>query len=187
MADKLYYGWLLAYLSTSDQLQIVNGVLKEVTTLVCNITKLSTCTNEFSKLLQGRPELVTPTFELENPKHGVKDFIITHGPPVHAQARRLPPEKLKPTKEEFRVLEELGIIRHSNSPHSSPIHVVPKPGGGYQPCGDFRRLNCNTEDDRYPIPRIHDFTAHLAGCTIFSKFDLVRAQWGRNWFELEEE
>ena len=39
---------------------------------------------------------------------------------------------------------------------------------------DFRRLNCNTEDDRYPIPRIHDFTAHLAGCTIFSKVDLVR-------------
>ena len=39
---------------------------------------------------------------------------------------------------------------------------------------DFRRLNSQTLDDRYPIPRIHDFTANLAGCTIFSKVDLIR-------------
>ena len=28
-------------------------------------------------------------------------------------------------------------------------------------------------NDNYPIPRIQDFTAQLAGCTIFSKVDLV--------------
>ncbi len=31
-----------------------------------------------------------------------------------------------------------------------------------------------TEDDRYPLPSIQDFTANLAGCTIFSKIDLVK-------------
>ena len=44
-----------------EQLQIVNGVLRAVPTLICNITKLSTSSNEFARLLQGRPELVTPT------------------------------------------------------------------------------------------------------------------------------
>ena len=31
-----------------------------------------------------------------------------------------------------------------------------------------------TIDDRYPVPRLHDFTANLAGKTVFSKVDLIR-------------
>ena len=38
----------------------------------------------------------------------------------------------------------------------------------------FEKLNCSTMDDRYPIPRIHDFTANLASKTIFSKVNLIR-------------
>ena len=66
------------------------------------------------------------------------------------------------------------VVRRSNSPYSSPLHVAPKPGGGWRPCGDYRRLNECTEFDRYPIPQIHDFTANLAGTVIFSKVDLIR-------------
>ena len=40
--------------------------------------------------------------------------------------------------------------------------------------GDYRRLNASTDDDRYPLPHIQDFNNHLAGCTVFSKIDLVR-------------
>jgi hypothetical protein len=111
-----------------ESLSIINGIIKEVPTNVCNITRASR-PNEFARLLQGRPELVTPTFSLDSPKHGIWHFIVTHGPPIHAQARRLSPEKLIPTRDEFRTLVELGIARRSNSPHSSPIHVVTKPGG----------------------------------------------------------
>lgn len=32
-----------------------------------------------------------------------------------------------------------------------------------------------TETDKYPLPHIQDFTYHLAGCTVFSKIDLVKA------------
>merc|ERR1712020_496585 len=130
--------------------------------------------NEFARLLRERPALTTPTFSFNTPKHGVRHHIVTNGPPVRAPARRLSPEKLAIAKTEFQALLELGIVRRSESPYSTPLHVTPKPGRGWRPCGDFRRLNCTTVDDRYPIPRIHDFTANLAGKTIFSKVDLVR-------------
>ena len=95
------------------------------------------------------------------------------GFPVHCQARRLSPKKLKIAKEEFDTLLKLGIIRRSNSPYSSPFHVAPKPGGGWHPFGDYRRLNDSTEFDSYPVPRIHDFTTNLAGKKIFLKLDLT--------------
>ena len=99
---------------------------------VCNITRASTTTKEFAKLLQGRTELVMPTFSLDSTlKHGVRNHIVTNGTPVHAQARRLSMEKLIIAKEEFQTLVDLGIVRWSDSPYSSPLHVAPKHGGGW--------------------------------------------------------
>ena len=77
-------------------------------------------------------------------------------------------------KKEFDTLLKLGIIIRSNNPYSLPLHVAPKPGGGWRPCRDYRRLNDSTEFDRYPVPRIHDFTTNLAGKKIFSVVDLIR-------------
>ena len=130
--------------------------------------------DKFMSLLRKRPALTTPTFSCSLPKHGVQHRIPTTGFPVHSQARRLSPEKFKVSKEEYDTLVKLGIARRSNSPYSSPLHVVPKPNGEWRPCGDYRRLNESTEFDRYPIPRIHDFTSNLAGKCIFSKVDLIK-------------
>ena len=65
----------------------------------------------YTDLLQRFPELLTPHFDSTVNKHGVEHHIITHGPPVHAQARRLNPEKLAAAKAEFLKMEEMGIIR----------------------------------------------------------------------------
>ena len=68
----------------------------------------------------------------------------------------------------------MGIIRPSSSPWSSPLHVVPKADGGWRPCGDYRKLNVATADDRCPLPHIPSFSEVTHGATVFSVLDLVR-------------
>ena len=71
-------------------------------------------------------------------------------------------------------MEEMSIIRRSDSPWASPLHMLPNNSGGWIPCGDCRRLNDITVPDKYPVPHIPDLSSQLAGATLFSKIDLVR-------------
>ena len=130
--------------------------------------------DEFSSILAEYPSLLVPRYHSEENKHGVEHHIVTEGHPVFAKARRLNSEKLAIAKSEFAEMEKLGIIRLSKSPWASPLHVAPKPSGGWRPCGDYRRLNKATVDDRYPLPHIQDFNSNLSGARIFSKVDLMR-------------
>ena len=125
-------------------------------------------------LLQDFSAIFGKGFSDLKPSHGVTHHIVTKGPPVHAKARRLDPEKLAAAKEEFRRMEQAGVIRRSNSPWASPLHMVGKPDGSWRPCGDYRTLNNVTVPDRYPVPHVQDFTARLHGCTVFTKLDLVK-------------
>ena len=151
---------------------IVRGVVKP-NTLNWRISLVaSSC--PFQAMLKDRPTLTTPTFDAVLPKHKVQLHIPTVGPPVYAKARRLAPDKLAVAKKEFHTMEQLGIIRRSTSPWASPLHIVGKKDSGYRPCGNFRRLNNLTVPDKYPIPFLSDATHFLAGCTVFSKVDLVR-------------
>ena len=112
----------------------------------------------FMQLLRDRPALTTPAFDRVQPTHGVELHIETSGPPVFARPRRLAPEKLAAARKEFELMEKLGILRKSSSPWSSPLHIVCKKDGGFQPCGDLQQLNNMTTPDRYPIPYLSDAT-----------------------------
>ena len=128
----------------------------------------------FYKLLDSFPDVITPSFTPVEPKHGVKHYIPTTGRPVQSRARRLDPQKLATAKAEMDKLCKLGVARRGKSEWASPLLVVPKPDGSARVCGDYRRLNNQTIDDKYPVRALQDFNAELYGKTIFSKIDLLK-------------
>lgn len=131
-------------------------------------------TGRFEKLLSEFNALLVPSRYPAAIPSDIQCEIVTNGGPVFQRPRPLHGVKLDAMKAEFRALEQLGIIRRSKSAWASPLHVVPKADGSFRPCGDYRQLNAVTEPDRYPLPLLSDFAGNLAGCTVFSKVDLIK-------------
>jgi hypothetical protein len=129
---------------------------------------------EFQQLLSEFMDVLNPSKWLPVPTHGVEHFVVTTGPPVASPFHSLDGEKLAAAKAEFAQLERDGIIRRSDSPWASPLHMVRKADGSWRPCGDYRRLNLVTVPDAYPLPNIMDFQSKVPGCKYFSVIDLPK-------------
>lgn len=147
---------------------------RDFSSTVLNLESLSDSTNCFSRLLGQYPSITTPAFTTATVRHGVTHCIQTTGPPIKTRARRLAPDTFKFAKNEYERMQAMGVVRRSQSPWSSALHIETKPDGSLRLCGDYRRLNEITTPDNYPVPHIQDFSAQLHGKTIFSKVDLVR-------------
>jgi hypothetical protein len=81
-------------------------------------------------LLSAFPSIVGDGSGTPRPKHGIRHSIETTGRPIFAKARRLDPGlKHRIAEAEFRSLEKARIVRRSNSPWASPLHMVPKQEG----------------------------------------------------------
>ena len=153
---------------------------------VTNINFVDQQTDPFYQLLDSYPALSTPSFTPKDVSHGVKHHIPTNCHPIQSKARKLNPEKLEIAKREFQKLVDLGVCYRGKSEWASPLMVAQKPCqspcscdknfpcGGWRVCGDYRRLNNATLDDKYPVKSLVDFTTNLHGKTIFSKVDLLK-------------
>ncbi|XP_052746959.1 uncharacterized protein LOC112050731 [Bicyclus anynana] len=139
---------------------------------------------QYYDILKQYPDVLRPMSLKQPVKHEVVHHIETTGPPLYARARPLPPDRYAAAKAEFDRMVEQGICRPSKSPWASPLHIVKKKDGSLRVCGDYRRLNAVTIPDRYPIPRIQDFTYALHGKKIFTKLDLKMAYY---WIPMASE
>jgi len=72
---------------------------------------------------------------------------------------------------------EMGVIEPSHAEWSFPVVVVPKSGGHFRFCVDYRRLNERTGKDVYPIPRMNDCLDSLGDATVFCTLDCNAGYW----------
>lgn len=119
---------------------------------------------------------------LTRPKPGVTK-VLQHGidtgdsKPIRQPGRRQSPEKQEAI---VRCVEEQlaeGIIEASSSAWRANPVLIRKKDGTPRFCVDYRDLNNATKKDVYPLPRMDDTLAALAGAQVFSSLDLKAGYW----------
>ncbi|KAL0411742.1 UNVERIFIED_CONTAM: Pro-Pol polyprotein [Sesamum latifolium] len=110
---------------------------------------------------------------------GIDPKVITHHlnidpgiKPVKQKKRHFGPEKDKVIQAEVDKLIVAGQIEEIQFPEwLSNVVLVPKPGGKWRMCIDFRDLNKACAKDFYPLPRIDQLIDSTSVCELLSMMD----------------
>ena len=153
------------------------------------VNRISTSGNSVEaahSVLQKYPDLMRDDIGTIN---GVKGHlqVNSEAEPRFCKARNVPYALRDKVEEELSRLERDGIIEPVEfSDWAAPIVPVLKGNGqNVRICGDFKlTVNKASRLDTYPLPRIDDLYASLAGGQSFTKLDLKNAYLQ---IELEEE
>lgn len=106
------------------------------------------------------------------------EIKLLNNDPVYQRAYRLPQIQREEVKRQINEMIHKGIIRYSDSPWSSPVHLVPKKLDKdevqkWRMVTDYRKLNEQTRSDKFPLPNIEDIFSQLNGNQILSTLDLT--------------
>ena len=107
--------------------------------------------------------------------------------PIKQPLRRLPEHMHEEVNTQIDDMLQKDVIQPSSSPWSSGIVMVQKKDGTKRFCIDYRKLNDVTKKDAYPLPRIDDSLAQLAGAKWFSCLDLNSGYWQVEVDEVDRE
>lgn len=93
--------------------------------------------------------------------------------PVFRNTYRMSDKEHEELLKQLQDLLDKGFIRPSTSPYGAPVLFAKKPGGGLRLCIDYRALNQQTIQNRFPLPRVDTALDQLKGAQYFSKLDLT--------------
>lgn len=155
----------LSYLNNEEQLEIEKICAKFSDIFHLEGDKLTTC-NIYEQSIHLKPNTV----------------------PVYTKQYRLPNSQKGEIKKQIQKMLDDDIIEETMSEWSSPILLVPKKvetgERKFRLVIDYRKLNENIRDDRFPLPNIVDILDSLSGAIYFSHLDL---QTGYYQFNLEKD
>ena len=111
--------------------------------------------------------------------------LIPGAQPMRARQKRMAPEKMQILKNELDKLLEGGfIIQIHNTEWVFLVVLVPKKGGKWRVCVNYRALNQVTKKDMQPLPHIAELLDDVAGhdfytfCDRYSGYHQVRIHRG---------
>jgi hypothetical protein len=111
---------------------------------------------------------------------------VTHAIPLKPnttphwqQYYRVNPAHRAELEKQLDYLLHFGLIRKTDgsNPFGAPVVLAPKADGTLRFCVDYRRLNNNTEQVHWSMPRIEDLLDRLKNAKVFSKMDLRNGYW----------
>jgi transposase InsO family protein len=143
---------------------------------------------KFSALLQTNINLFSKS-ETDVGKTSLVKMTINTGEshPIKQKPYKTPFSLRPEVDRHIKELLKAKIIRPSTSPWASPIIIVPKKDGGSRMCIDFRKLNCVTTNNSYPLPSISDILASLKNARYFSCLDLKSGYYQIEMSEADKE
>lgn len=107
-------------------------------------------------------------------QHRIK---LSSNQPVVSRPYAVPHSLRESLKADLEEMQNMGIIRPSDSPYASPVVIVKKRDGSNRICIDFRKLNQLTEVDPEPMPPLKEVVQSLGGNVFFSKLDMSKGYW----------
>ena len=133
-------------------------------------------TNDLEKMIDRHKDL----FKQELGKiKGVtaKLYLNANTQPMFYRARPVPFSVRAKVEVEIDRQVKMGILEPVQfSEWATPVVPILKGDGSIRLCGDYKvTVNRETKVDTYPLPRIEDIHASLAGGTMFTKLDLSHA------------
>lgn len=98
---------------------------------------------------------------------------------IYTKVYRYPEAHKQEVNKQIDEMLKSGIIQKSSSPYNSPLWIVPKKTDAsgikkWRLVIDYRKLNEQTVDDKFPIPQIDDILDKLGRSNYFTTIDLAK-------------